>query len=53
MARNPGNGTKFWVYLPRPDSVISPQMQTTARPEPAKERILFVDDDPVLAVIGR
>jgi CheY-like chemotaxis protein len=53
VARNPGNGTKFRVFLPRPDSVISLQMQTTALPEPAKENILFVDDDPVLAVIGR
>ena len=50
----PGKKTVFTVYIPAIQ--IIPSQEKTAEPEPlpiGKERILFIDDEPVVAKIGK
>lgn len=45
MADNPGNGSGFQVYLPKLEDALTHQMEKTAAFTPARERILYVDDE--------
>jgi PAS domain S-box-containing protein len=45
----PGQGTTFSVYLPASDLAVPALPPVADLPSPGKERILVVDDDPVLA----
>ncbi len=49
----PGNGTTFHIYLPRIETGLS-QESVVEKPLPrGSERILFVDDEPALALLGK
>ena len=49
----PGAGTTFSVYLPAIEDIAQPEVKP-AQPLPhGSERVLFVDDEPVLAEMGR
>ena len=50
----PGNGTKFHVFLPRVESVEEvAEIEEVALPLRGKERILFVDDEPGMINMGK
>jgi signal transduction histidine kinase/ActR/RegA family two-component response regulator len=48
----PGRGTRFDVYLPRCDATEPPEIPVEAPTRGRGERILLVDDEPLLARIG-
>jgi len=49
VASEPGTGSVFSVYLPQAETVIPAHAETPDLPAEGNERILIVDDDPILA----
>jgi PAS domain S-box-containing protein len=50
----PGVGTSFHVYLPKVESATSKEVEEVEKPLPqGAERILFVDDEEILAEMGK
>lgn len=49
----PGAGTTFSVYLPAIEEIAQPEVKPTQPLPHGSERVLFVDDEPVLAEMGR
>ncbi len=47
-----GKGTTFFIYLPRVESEITPELTALRSIPTGDENILFVDDDPTLAELG-
>lgn len=47
-----GQGTTFYIYLPRAKSEIKDDIKTLKTIPDGNENILFVDDDPALAELG-
>ena len=47
-----GKGTTFFIYLPRVESDIKPELKALQSIPTGNEKILFVDDDPTLAELG-
>jgi signal transduction histidine kinase/ActR/RegA family two-component response regulator len=47
-----GVGTRFFIYLPRVESEIKPELAALQSIPTGNESILFVDDDPTLAELG-
>jgi len=52
VASHPGQGTIFYIYLPRVQSEIKDEIKTLKTIPDGNENILFVDDDPTLAELG-
>jgi len=53
-ASNPGLGTVFQVYIPAIEAQsLTPSQETTESIAPGRERILFVDDEEILADVGK
>ncbi len=52
---SPGEGTTFHVYLPSPSDTASPEAETTPLElsQTGIERILFIDDEEMLAEMGK
>jgi PAS domain S-box-containing protein len=50
---SPGQGTSISVYLPRQDSTTPIACSEEVKAEGGHERILFVDDEPMLAELGQ
>lgn len=48
-----GRGSTFHIYLPRVDQLDSHHVESTEMPAQGTERILFVDDEKMLAEIGQ
>jgi len=54
VSSKPGEGTRFEIYFPAlADAEIEPVKTQSAAPMGHGERILFVDDEPILAELGR
>lgn len=49
----PGEGTRIDVYLPRVAPQAAPPEPAPPRESRGTERVLFVDDEPALAMLGR
>jgi PAS domain S-box-containing protein len=49
----PGQGTAFHIFLPRFGGELEQQVVTNQLAEEGTERILFVDDEPMLAELGQ
>jgi two-component system cell cycle sensor histidine kinase/response regulator CckA len=49
----PGQGTTFHVFLPKLDAEILHETETIDSPQGGTERILFVDDETMLAELGQ
>ena len=49
----PGQGTTFKVYLPVIEKRLEPQVSDVEAVPTGNERILFIDDEPALAEIGK
>ncbi|MGV8073169.1 MAG: PAS domain S-box protein [Syntrophobacteraceae bacterium] len=49
----PGQGTEFRMYFPRLKAVTAPERQDEEIIPGGSERILFVDDEPALANLGK
>jgi len=49
----PGLGTTFHIFLPRLEGEIAPQATAVALPSGGTERVLFVDDEAMLAELGQ
>ncbi|WP_310599998.1 ATP-binding protein [Desulfobulbus sp.] len=49
----PGQGTCFRVLLPASTPADEAERETAERALPGRERILFVDDEPILAELGQ
>ena len=47
-----GRGTTCFIYLPRVESEIKPELSALQSIPTGNEKILFVDDDPTLAELG-
>lgn len=52
-ASEPGKGTTFEVYLPVIETQAEPQTEVAEPIPTGTERILFVDDEPTLAYLGK
>ncbi|SPF32387.1 Multi-sensor hybrid histidine kinase (fragment) [Syntrophobacter sp. SbD1] len=53
VSSEPGKGTTFYVFLPRFEEMASPEVPTVETVPTGSERILFVDDEQVLADLGK
>ena len=49
----PGKGTVFRVYLPVVEKEVDPIKETTQPLPTGQEQILFIDDDPLMADMGK
>jgi PAS domain S-box-containing protein len=49
----PGKGSVFRVFLPKADSADSGQKESSGRVPQGNQRILFIDDEEILAEMGR
>jgi PAS domain S-box-containing protein len=48
-----GQGATFQVYLPRLEAAVSEETEFEDQPETGTERILFVDDEEMLVMLGK
>lgn len=50
---DPGRGTTFWLYFPSTEQTPSERMEQKSAPERGTGCILFIDDEPALAELGK